>query len=282
MGKMIYEMQIRFENDIVLARQRARQIAGFLGFEVQDWTRIATAASEVTRNALNYAGGGKAAFLVEGKPPAQTFQVRISDDGPGIPDLSDILRGRYISKKGMGMGLIGAKRLMDQFQIESSPERGTTVLLGKALPPGAPSVTKEEVARIAGELDQQEPQSAFEEIQKQNQELLRLLEQVRKQYAGQAELVRERAVGEVEAVFTGGRTIRLLETPHEEFFYFFPTPDLARELFNLVETRRVECRLGAKYHGLDADFRVLNRRLLDSRKPANRLPCNGRRRRWSC
>ena len=191
MSKMIYEMQIRYENDIVLARQRARQIAEFLGFEVQDWTRIATAASEVARNALNYAGGGKAEFFVEGKPPVQMFHIRISDEGLGIPNLSDILKGRYISKKGMGMGLIGARRLMDQFQVESGPDGGTTVLLGKAFPPGAPGVTSEDVARIARDLDQQVPQSAFEEIQKQNQELLRLLEQVRKRETELAQLNRE-------------------------------------------------------------------------------------------
>ena len=60
MSTMIYEIGIRFENDIVLARQMSREIAGLLGFEVQDRTRMATAASEITRNALNYAGGGKA------------------------------------------------------------------------------------------------------------------------------------------------------------------------------------------------------------------------------
>jgi signal transduction histidine kinase/CheY-like chemotaxis protein len=188
---MIYEIRIRFENDIVLARQMSREIAGLLGFEVQDWTRIATAASEITRNALNYAGGGKAEFIVEGKPPDQMFQIRISDQGPGIANLSEILNGQYISRKGMGLGILGAKRLMDQFQIESGPGRGTTVLLGKAFPLGAPGVASEDVARIASELDQRAPQSAFEEIQKQNQELLRLLEHVRKREQELAQLNRE-------------------------------------------------------------------------------------------
>lgn len=191
MSRMIYEMRIRFENDIVLARQMSREIAGLLGFDVQDWTRIATAASEITRNALNYAGGGKAEFLIEGKPPAQMFQIRISDQGPGISKLSEILKGQYTSKKGMGMGILGAKRLMNQFQIESGPGRGTTVLLGNALPTDAPGVTSEDVARIASELDRRVPQTAFEEIQKQNQELLRLLEHVRKREQELAQLNRE-------------------------------------------------------------------------------------------
>src|SRR4051794_11832117 len=112
-------MEIRQEHDVVLVRQRARQIAGLLGFESQDQTRIATAVSEIARNAFQYARTGTVEFLVdEQAPPA--FLVRVADKGPGIADLRAILDGRYTSPTGMGVGLVGARRLMDRFEIESA------------------------------------------------------------------------------------------------------------------------------------------------------------------
>jgi anti-sigma regulatory factor (Ser/Thr protein kinase) len=110
----------------VLARQRARQIAGLLGFESQDQTRIATAVSEMARNALNYAGGGKVEFLVEGPttPTTQTstatpqmFLIRISDEGAGIANLPAILDGQYTSETGMGFGIIGANLLRSRVRM---------------------------------------------------------------------------------------------------------------------------------------------------------------------
>ena len=127
-GKTLLSMEIRLEHDVVLVRQRARQIAGLLGFDSQDQTRIATAVSEIARNAFQYAGGGKVEFMVE-EPPA--FLIRVADHGPGIADLQAILEGRYTSATGMGVGIVGARRLMDRFEIEAAPGAGTTVLLGQ-------------------------------------------------------------------------------------------------------------------------------------------------------
>src|SRR6266446_2529732 len=90
------------EPDVVLIRQRARQIAQLLGFDVQDQTRIATAVSEVARNALAYAGGGNVEFHVEGQTRPQLLQVSVSDHGPGIPHLQEILAGQYQSSTGTG------------------------------------------------------------------------------------------------------------------------------------------------------------------------------------
>src|SRR5438045_1648377 len=107
----ILSVHLQHESDVVLARQRARQIAGLLGFEVQEQTRIATAVSEITRNAFAYAGGGTVEFQLEGQTAPQVFIIRVADRGPGIAALSAILDGEYKSKTGMGLGLIGARRL---------------------------------------------------------------------------------------------------------------------------------------------------------------------------
>src|SRR5579859_2039429 len=111
MALKLLRMEVRYEHDVVLARQRARQIAAALKFEAQDQTRIATAVSEIARNAFQYGGGGKVEFLVDAEaPPA--FLMRVSDRGPGIRDLQAVLDGRYTSPTGMGVGLAGARRLM--------------------------------------------------------------------------------------------------------------------------------------------------------------------------
>src|SRR5690349_3328956 len=96
----ILSVAIHYEHDTVTARQRARQIARLLGFDAQDQTRISTAVSEIARNAFNYGRGGRVEFLLEGRTPPQLFIIRISDTGPGIPNLQTILEGRYHSKTG--------------------------------------------------------------------------------------------------------------------------------------------------------------------------------------
>jgi signal transduction histidine kinase/CheY-like chemotaxis protein len=186
MSVRILSVSIRSEHDTVAARQRARQIARLLGFEQQDQTRISTAVSEIARNAFNYAGGGQIEYSLEGAVAPQLFLVKVTDSGPGIRDLNSILEGTYQSQTGMGLGITGARRLMDQFQIESTPGRGTTIWLKKLLPKRAPLVRPPDVARIAAALAREAPQDPFQELQHQNQELLRALEEIR---ARQAELL---------------------------------------------------------------------------------------------
>ena len=84
---------------------------------------MATAVSEIARNAFRYAGGGRVEFAVEGQTPPQILLVRVSDEGPGIANLSSILAGQYRSTTGMGIGIMGTRRLMDAFDIESAPGR---------------------------------------------------------------------------------------------------------------------------------------------------------------
>jgi signal transduction histidine kinase/CheY-like chemotaxis protein len=183
----ILSMVVRYGHDVVVARQRAREIAGLLGFDNQEQTRVATAVSEIARNAFTYAGGGKIEFVVEGRTAPQVLLVRLSDEGPGIRDLPAILDGQYRSSTGMGLGILGARRLMDQFQVDSTPGRGTTVWLRKLFPRTAPLATPARVVAIADELARRQPRGLLEEVQQQNQELVRALAELR---ARQDELVR--------------------------------------------------------------------------------------------
>lgn len=165
-------VEVRFEQDVVLARGRSRQIANLLGFDLQAQTRIATAVSEISRNAFQYGGGGKVEFIVQ----AAALVIKVSDKGGGIKDVEAILAGRYKSTTGMGLGIIGAKRLMDKFTIESIAGE-TTATLTKYLPKQTP-LNPEALNKIAQELAEQNPENLYQEVQQQNQELLRTMEEL--------------------------------------------------------------------------------------------------------
>src|SRR4051812_25675163 len=113
MSVPILTIVLRTERDVVQARQRARELAASLGFDNQDQIRLATATSEITRNAFRYARNGVVEFSVSLDDPQQ-LEVKVYDSGPGIPHLDRVLEGRYKSETGMGMGILGTKRLMDE------------------------------------------------------------------------------------------------------------------------------------------------------------------------
>src|SRR5215468_9818617 len=187
----LHRVAIRYERDVVLARQRARQITGLVGFDTQDQTRIATAVSEVARNAFEYARGGDVEFRLEGVTAPQLLVIEIKDRGPGIPDLPAVLEGRYRSRTGMGVGIVGARRLMDRFEISSPPGGGTTVALTRLLPRKVGVLGPDAIARLTGELARQGPSDPFDEIQRQNQELLGALEELGRRQEELAALNRE-------------------------------------------------------------------------------------------
>src|SRR5580693_2698893 len=128
-GFSLLTLRLRHERHVVHARQRARDIAALLGLDHQEQIRIATAVSELARNAFRYATGGAVEFLVR-DDAQQVFIILVTDSGPGIPNLQQILDGRYVSKTGLGKGIVGTKRLLEHFEISSSPE-GTRVEIGK-------------------------------------------------------------------------------------------------------------------------------------------------------
>jgi signal transduction histidine kinase len=175
----IVTLPIENEADVVAVRQRARRIAELLGFERQDQTRIATAVSEIARNAFGYGGGGRAEFLVDAAASPQAFLIRVIDAGPGIGDLDDILEGRYRSASGMGLGLLGAKRLMDRFRVNSRTGEGTTVELGQHVPPGT-KLTRGRLSEVAKHLTQERSADPIAALREQNRELLHSLEELRR------------------------------------------------------------------------------------------------------
>jgi signal transduction histidine kinase/CheY-like chemotaxis protein len=170
-------VRLRRQDDIMGARQRARQIAAFLGFDATEQTRIATAVSEIARNAVAYASGGYVDYALEGTSSPQVLLITVSDSGPGIAMLDDVLGGRYRSSTGMGLGIIGTRRLMDRFEAESGPE-GTTIRIGKLLPRVSGVVTPEALLEMANRLASEHPGEPIEEVQRQNQELLRTLDEL--------------------------------------------------------------------------------------------------------
>jgi len=179
------------EPDIVLVRKRTRRLAELLGFDRQDQTRITTAVSELARNAFEYAGGGRAEFRVKDAGPGHAFEVIISDKGPGIVELEAVLSGNQPSETGMGVGLRGARRLMDAFQVESRPGLGTTVRVAKYLPTRAPAVNRALLTRIGQALAADEPADPVEEIRRQNQEMLAQLQELQDRQEMLAELNQE-------------------------------------------------------------------------------------------
>jgi serine/threonine-protein kinase RsbT len=122
---------IENESDIVLARQRGRDLAGSLGFSNTDKTLIATAISEIARNIVTYAGRGELALIALDQQHPPGLLVIATDQGPGIKDPELAMRDGYSTGKSLGMGLPGAKRLMDEFELISSPGQGTTVRMTK-------------------------------------------------------------------------------------------------------------------------------------------------------
>jgi signal transduction histidine kinase/CheY-like chemotaxis protein len=166
------------EEDVVTARQRARYVAELLGFDGQGQTRIATAVSEIARNAVRYAGGGRVEFAVEGRSAPQLLRIAVVDHGPGIAGPAGALDADDRSWTGMGLGLVGARRLMDAFEVQSSPE-GTEVVLRKAMPWRGEPMTAGEIATLGDVLARQRSQAPLAEVLEQNQELLRTLEALR-------------------------------------------------------------------------------------------------------
>jgi len=187
----IVSLQVRFEQDVVAARQRARQLAALLGFDPQQQTRLATAVSEIARNAFQYARGGRVEFGLEGDTAPQILLIQVSDRGPGIAELARILHSEYSSKTGLGAGIVGARRLMDRFDIQSDPGHGTTVVMRKLLPRTVPAISPARITAMAGELKKNEPQDLLEEVRQQNAELVRTLGELRERQEELARLNRE-------------------------------------------------------------------------------------------
>jgi serine/threonine-protein kinase RsbT len=127
------EVRVRIQSfaDIVTARQQGRTLAARAGFSQSNVTIIATALSEVARNIVEYAREGEVLITLVHEGSRRGVQIVASDRGPGIPDVATVMRDGYSTGTGLGIGLPGARRLMDEFRIASEIGKGTTVTMTK-------------------------------------------------------------------------------------------------------------------------------------------------------
>ena len=176
MIRPIHSLVLSNERDVVSARQRARCVAGSLGFDHPEQIRIATAVSEIARNAFRYARRGSVAFSVDALK--RLLLIVVSDQGGGIPHLDAVMSGSYRSLTGMGMGIVGTKRLMDEFDVETS-RAGTRVSFGKRIPLTIQTIDDAMMQRVSAELARQHPATPIDELQIQNRELLNTLNELK-------------------------------------------------------------------------------------------------------
>ncbi|HWA98340.1 MAG TPA: anti-sigma regulatory factor [Pirellulales bacterium] len=122
---------MKTEQDIVLARQRVRKLVQAAGFSLVDQTKMVTAASELARNTVIYGGGGEMVYEVLEDGLRKGVRLAFIDEGPGIPNLELAMTDGWTTGQGMGMGLSGAKRLVNEFDIESKVGAGTRVMIAR-------------------------------------------------------------------------------------------------------------------------------------------------------
>jgi signal transduction histidine kinase len=168
--------------DLVAIRAQAREVGELAGLETLQQTRFATAVSEITRNAVQYAGEGTITFSVMREQDAHGAMLvaQVTDRGPGIADIDAVLSGMGTSASGRApMGILGSKRLVDRLTMESPATGGTSVQLEMSLPRNAPHLDAEDMARFASRSAMHKARSPHEELDKQNRELLRALQELR-------------------------------------------------------------------------------------------------------
>ena len=127
--KLLDELPIRSGEDVVRLRQAVRDRAIAAGLSLVDQTKIVTAASELGRNTMQYGGGGRVLMAVVANGARRGVRLEFIDEGPGIADIAKALTDGYTSGGGLGLGLGGAKRLSDEFEIASAPGKGTRVVI---------------------------------------------------------------------------------------------------------------------------------------------------------
>src|SRR5437868_6518635 len=179
------DIYVRREADIVAVRDRVRRLARDMGFDATTQIKITTAVSELTRNIYEYAEAGAITLaLVERADGAVGLQLTARDDGPGMDEqlLRDIMRGSYHSASGLGVGLAGTRRLMDEFELDSAPGAGTRVTVIKWLPPAVAATAKERIEELRAHFAV-DAESAAETLAQQNRDLLAVLAELEEKHA---------------------------------------------------------------------------------------------------
>jgi signal transduction histidine kinase len=175
------DIYVRREADIVKVRERVRRLAREMGFDATTQIKITTAVSELTRNIYEYAKAGAITLSVAERGAAATgIHITARDDGPGIDEarLRAITRGSYRSPSGLGVGLSGTRRLMDEFDIETKRNEGTRVTVVKWLPPAEAAEVKGRIAELRQFVETNEDDSAVEELARQNRDLVQVLSEL--------------------------------------------------------------------------------------------------------
>ncbi len=192
MTQTILSQPIEAEPDVVAVRQLARRIAELLGFERQDQTRIATAVSEIARTVFSSGGGGRAEFLINSPAGgAPVFVVRLTGHGKDLGDIEGVLDGSIRSGNDAGLGLVGARRLMDRFTAASLPGNGTVIEVGQHLPKGSGKLAKTRLAEIARTVSSTAVADPLVLLREQNRELMQSLEELRRRQSETEQLSRE-------------------------------------------------------------------------------------------
>ena len=124
-------LEIRTSSDVVAVRQATRALAEQTGLSLVDQTKLVTAASELARNTLNYGGGGTVRVEVLENGARRGVRLVFEDQGPGIPNVSEAMKDGFTTGSGLGLGLGGARRLVNEFAIESAPGQGTRVTIAR-------------------------------------------------------------------------------------------------------------------------------------------------------
>ncbi|MEU6795999.1 anti-sigma regulatory factor [Nonomuraea wenchangensis] len=127
----VLELAIAGNSDVVIVRQQVRNSAQLVGLSLVDQTKLVTAASELARNALMYAGGGRVRIEVVNNGIRDGLRLDFTDEGPGIPDLDLALTDGWSTGGGLGLGLSGSRRLVDEFDLESKTGEGTRITVIK-------------------------------------------------------------------------------------------------------------------------------------------------------
>jgi serine/threonine-protein kinase RsbT len=124
-------VEIRSSADVVAVRQAARALAEQVGFSLVDQTKLVTAASELARNTIDYGGGGSVRLEMVENGVRRGVRLTFEDQGPGIPDITMALKDGYTTGNGLGLGLGGARRLVNDFTIDSAPGSGTRIMIAR-------------------------------------------------------------------------------------------------------------------------------------------------------
>ena len=174
------DIYVRRESDIIKVRDRVRRLARKMEFDSSTQIKITTAVSEITRNIYEYAQQGAITLSLAERGPDLGLQITARDDGPGIDDatLKAILRGSYQSSSGLGVGLAGTRKLMDEFDLQTGTGQGTRVTVVKWLPRPLAAGVKMSVEELRTGLSDELDDSALEELQRQNRDLVGILEEL--------------------------------------------------------------------------------------------------------